>query len=216
MINIVTPSKSVKLLGITIDNDLKFDLHINDICRKANNKIWCLYRIRKYLDEKHARRLCNAFVLSNFNYCPLIWMYCNKTLDAKINRVHKRALRAVTGIYDKSLDELLSSEGGLMIHSRSLQTLLAVIYKSLLGLNADIMRDLFCLKISPYSLRISCLLSLPPTKSIRFGSNSILFRGSQLWNSLPDSIKMSKNVEIFKQNVSSWVGLKCLCPLCSD
>ena len=96
----VVPSNSVKLLGITIDNDLKFDLHINNICKQANKKVWCLYRIRKYLDKIHAHRLCNAFVLSNFNYCPLIWMYCNKTLDAKINRVHKRALRAVTGSWE--------------------------------------------------------------------------------------------------------------------
>ena len=28
----------VKLLGITIDNSLKFDTHINNICTKANQK----------------------------------------------------------------------------------------------------------------------------------------------------------------------------------
>ena len=214
--NLIMPSKSVKLLGITIDKELKFDIHINNICKQANKKLFCLYRIRKFLDENQALRLCNAFVLSNFNYCPLIWMYCNKTLNSKINRVHKRALRAATGAYENSLDELLSLDKGLMIHSRNLQALLVEIYKSFYGSNSHIMRSLFHLKITPYSLRTSCLLSLPPTKSIRFGTNSLLFRGSQLWNSLPDSIKKSNSIEVFKQNVASCVGLKCLCPLCKD
>ena len=43
-------SQSEKLLGITIDNDLKFEDHINDICRKASAKISALSRIAPYMD----------------------------------------------------------------------------------------------------------------------------------------------------------------------
>ena len=32
----------VKLLGITIENELKFDDHITKICRKANSKLRAL------------------------------------------------------------------------------------------------------------------------------------------------------------------------------
>ena len=212
---IVIPSESVKLLGITIDSKLKFDLHIDDICCKASKKVWCLYRIRKLVDETQARNLCNAFVLSNFNYCPIIWMYCNKTLNAKINKVHKRALRAVTGNYDLSLNELLTTHSGLLIHTRNLHALLIEIYRILSGSNPAIMSNVFSLKVCPYSLRTAIPLTLPPTKSIRLGTNSILFRGSQLWNSLPKYIKQSQNIERFKLNVTSWVGLKCFCPLCT-
>ena len=212
---LVTPTNSVKLLGITIDKQLKFDIHIKNICNQASKKLWCLNRIRKFLDDKQARRLCNAFVLSNFKYCPLIWMYCNKTLNGKIDRIHKRALRTVTGAYDKSLDELLSMDGGLTIHFSNLHALLTEIYKCISGTNPDIVRSLFFLKLTPYSLRSSCLLSLPASKSIRFGTNSILFRGCQLWNSLPDDLKLIRTVEQFKNSLKSWDGLKCLCPLCS-
>ena len=155
------------------------------------------------------------FVLSNFKYCPLIWMYWNKTLNGKIDRIHKRALRTVTGAYDKSLDELLSMDGGLTIHFSNLHALLTEIYKCISGTNPDIVRNLFFLKLTPYSLRSSCLLSLPASKSIRFGTNSILFRGCQLWNSLPDDLKLIRTVEQFKNSLKSWAGLKCLCPLCS-
>ena len=179
--NLIMPSKSVKLLGITIDKELKFDLHIDNICKQANEKVCCLYRIRRFLNVDNAQRLCNAFVLSNFNYCPLIWMFCNKTLDWKINTVHKRALRAVTRDYNNSFDELISSVRGFKIHQRNLQTLLIEMYKCIVDVSASaIDRSLFPLKGTPYYLRTSILVSLPPTKSIRFGTNSILFRGSQL------------------------------------
>ena len=213
--NLIMPSKSVKLLGITIDKELKFDLHIDNICKQANKKVCCLYRIRRFLNVDNAQRLCNAFVLSNFNYCPLIWMFCNKTLDGKINTVHKRALRAVTRDYNNSLEELISSVRGLKIHQRNLQTLLTEMYKCIVDVSASaIDRSLFPSKGTPYYLRTSILVSLPPTKSIRFGTNSILFRGSQLWNSLPDSIKKCGSLSLFKKNVASWAGSKCLCPLC--
>ena len=64
--SVIKSSNFVKLLGITIDEELKFKLHIYNICRLANFKVSCLYRIRKYLDEHHARRLCNAL------FCPIL------------------------------------------------------------------------------------------------------------------------------------------------
>ena len=93
-------------------------------------------------------------------------MYCNKTLNAKINAVHKRALRAVTRAYNHSFEELLSSVGGLTIHQRNLQVLLIEIFKCMSGSYPDIVKTLFVLKETPYSLRNSLLLKLPPTKSV--------------------------------------------------
>ena len=42
-------TRTVKLLGITIDNELKYDEHLNDVCLKAKMKLSALMRIRKYL-----------------------------------------------------------------------------------------------------------------------------------------------------------------------
>ena len=42
-------NRTVKLLGITIDNELKFDEHLTNICIKANRKLTVLTRMRKYL-----------------------------------------------------------------------------------------------------------------------------------------------------------------------
>ena len=45
------------------------------------------------------RTLMKAFIQSQFNYCPLIWMLHSRTLNNKINRIHDRALRTVYSDY---------------------------------------------------------------------------------------------------------------------
>ena len=104
---IIKSSLHVILLGVEIDNRLRFDSHVRQICRKANGKIHCLRRIRKYVDTEQAIALSSAYVLSGFNYCPIIWMYTSKTLGLLVQRVQKRCLRVVYGQFDLSLDELL-------------------------------------------------------------------------------------------------------------
>ena len=40
-----------------------------------------------------------AFIESQFRYCPFIWMIYSQTLNNRINRIHKRALRSVYSDY---------------------------------------------------------------------------------------------------------------------
>ena len=74
----VCPSASVKLLGITIDAGPKFDQHVKTLCQKVNQNIKAISRIANLLDLEKAKLLYNSFLLSNFNYCPLIWIFCGK------------------------------------------------------------------------------------------------------------------------------------------
>ena len=69
---VIPSSSEVKLLGITIDYELKFKKHINELCRKASYKLHALQRIRRDLSVDKARLLANAFIDSQFNYAPLI------------------------------------------------------------------------------------------------------------------------------------------------
>ena len=74
----IEESKKVVLLGITINNLLTFNEHIENLRRTANYKLHALRRIRKYLSLEKAKLLCNAFINSQFNYAPLVWMLCRK------------------------------------------------------------------------------------------------------------------------------------------
>ena len=69
--NRIWEDRIVKLLGITIDNELKFDEHLSNVCLKANRKSSALMRIRKHLDFKKIRILLRDFLNPNSNTAPL-------------------------------------------------------------------------------------------------------------------------------------------------
>ena len=54
-----------------------------------------LRRIRRYLSQDQAKRLNNAFINSQFNYAPIIWMFCRKNQYLKIQKIHHKALKVV-------------------------------------------------------------------------------------------------------------------------
>ena len=58
----------------------------------------------------------------------------------------------------------------------------------------------YTIKPVPYDLRTSEKLYLPTVNTIRSGLNSLIFRGSLLWNNLPTSIKISQSLADFRNN----------------
>ena len=88
------------------------------------------------------------------------------------------------------------------------------VYKSLNHLNPAFMWDLFKIKETPYNLRGGSKLTLPQTHKVNYGLNALIFRSSLLWNNLPNYIKTSKSLPIFKSQIKGWLGNECSCRLC--
>ena len=91
-------SRNVKLLGVTIDNQLKFDDHVKNICTKAGRKLSALTRMLKELSFQRKRLLLKTLFGSQFTYCPLIWIFHSREANNRINSLHERALRLVYSI----------------------------------------------------------------------------------------------------------------------
>ena len=207
-------SNKVTLLGIIIDKNLTFKTHISELCRRASYKLHSLRRIRKYLTVEKAKLLANAFINSQFNYAPLIWMFANKCSIDKILKIHKRTLQIVYGVYDESYENLLNRSDDISIHQKHLRYLAIEVYKSLAKLNPGFMWNFFERNHAPYNLRRGDLLLLPPAKSIRYGVNSLAFRGSLLWNNLPPQVKESQTLEEFKNRIKNLRSICCTCTVC--
>ena len=73
------------LLGITIDRDLKFDEHVNNLCKKAYQKLNALVRLAPFMNVDKKRMIMKTFIESQFGYCPLVWMLHSRSLNNKIN-----------------------------------------------------------------------------------------------------------------------------------
>ena len=104
------------LLGITIDSKLTFKNHINNICKKASQKVNVLARIAPYMNIQKRRTIIKSFVTSQFSYCPLIWMFHSRRLNNKINSIHERALRITYQDNPSAFQELLNKNNSVSIH----------------------------------------------------------------------------------------------------
>ena len=105
--NKISPSKTVKLLGLTIDNKLYFEKHVSICCRQASAQLNALIRLNTALHFKQRKALIESFIMSNFYYCPLVWHFCSAKASQKIENVCKRALRFAYSDYDSTYEELL-------------------------------------------------------------------------------------------------------------
>ena len=199
-------SNEVTLLGIKIDENLTFKKHISELCRRASYKLHTLRRIRKYLTVEKAKLRANAFINSQFNYAPLIWMFANKCSIDKILKIHKRTLQVVYDVYDELYENILNRSGDISIHQKHLPYMAK--------LNPGFMWNFLERNHTPYNLRRGDLLLLPPGKSIRYGVNSLAFRGSLLWNSLPPQVKESQTLEEFKNRIKNLRSIHCTCTVC--
>ena len=92
----ITSEESVSLLGITIDCRLSFEKLVSELCKKAASQLSALKRLRLFIENEI---LVQAFVLSNFNYCPLVWYFTATNQLQKIEKIQHKALRFITDDY---------------------------------------------------------------------------------------------------------------------
>ena len=97
----------VKLLGIETDDKLNFNHHINNICKSASNQLSPLIRLKHLLGFEERKVLVNTFVMSNFNYCFLVWNFSSAQSLNKIENLQKRALCFLLNDYGSTYEDLL-------------------------------------------------------------------------------------------------------------
>ena len=80
---------------------------MENLCKKPEQKLHALARIANYMDISKKRSIMNAFILSQFSYCPLIWMFHSRKLNHRINKIYERALRIVKNDHQCTLKNIL-------------------------------------------------------------------------------------------------------------
>ena len=71
-----------------------FEKHINELCKKGNLKLHALTRCAKFMSTEKRRLIFKAFIISQFNYCPLVWMFHTKQLNNRINSLHEKGVNS--------------------------------------------------------------------------------------------------------------------------
>ena len=212
--NVIESEDSQILLGITIDSNLSFNTHINNLCKKASAKLNALARISGYMNLPKRRMIMKSFITSQFGYCPLIWMFHSRALNNKINSIHERALRITYNDSKSTFEELLSKDNSVSIHHRNLQVLATEMYKIKNDMAPELLNAISQNRTLPYNLRTNSSFSFRQVDSVYHGTESLSFLGPKIRELVPEDIKQSESLEIFKNKIKKWVPLKCPCRLC--
>ena len=118
-----------------------------NICRSASNQLNALTRLKHLLGFEERKVLVNTFVMSNFNYCSLVWNFSSAQSLKKIENLKKRALCFLLNDYDSTYEDLLEKSGYPNMNLRRQRTLCIEIYKNLHKLNPGYMNDILNLEI---------------------------------------------------------------------
>ena len=126
--------------------------------------------------------LVNSFVISNFNYCSLVWNFSSAQSLNKIENLQKRALPFLLNDYDSTYEDLLEKSGCPYMSLRRQRTLCLEIYKTLNEVNPGYMNDIFKLRNTDRLTREKYKLNLeiPKSNQATFGTTSLRSYGPKI------------------------------------
>ena len=145
-----------------------------------------------------------AFVTSQFQYCPLVWVFHSRKMNSKINRLHEWALRIAYKDYTSTSIALLEKDKSVTLLEKILQLLMIKMFKTANNSNPSFIDEIVPQRSIIYNLRNTNTFSLPMIHTVNHGIEAIRYRGQRIWHSLPQEIKNSNSVEQLKNKIKSW------------
>lgn len=205
----VTNVTQQRLLGVTIDNKLTWNLQIHEMVTQISRKLTLMQLLSSYVSRDCLIKYYNAYIVPLFDYGCLVWGGTNSSNILQIEKLQKRAARIIlkTGITTPSFI-MFKNLSWLPIRCRIKYHILLLTYKALHNLAPVYITSIF--KELTYSnerqLRsISNGNLLVPKFNTVLYSKSFTVVAPNLWNSLPLSIKACKTVTSFKRHVKKYL-----------
>ena len=137
-------------------------------------------------DPKSKNVIYNSFIRSNFEYCPLVWHFCGKTNNNKLEKIQERSLRILHDTYELSYEELLNKNGSNTLLLHRLKLLIMETYKSFHCINANCLHGVFKFNSTSHEQGSDKLIQ-PKRRTSSNGLRSFSYLGSKLWNDLVNS-----------------------------
>ena len=111
-------------------------------------------------------------------------------LDAYFSfSIHERALNLICNDYELPFDRILEDNKPKSIHQKNIESLAIEIYKLQAGLTPPIMSDLSVTRENNYNLINFQELESSLRRTVKFGIETISYRGPQIWNPIPERLR---------------------------
>ena len=86
---------SFKLLGLTLDDELSFDVHVEKLCTKLSQRIAVLSKIKRCLPHRERIIYYNAMIKPVILYGSTVWTVTSKENLNRVLKLQKRAARVI-------------------------------------------------------------------------------------------------------------------------
>ena len=207
-------SYSKNILGITIDREFKFIEYIEKVLSKAGSKLTALGRMSHILPFSKMKLLLESFVKSQFSYCPLVWMFSNRALNSRIDKLQERSLRILYKDDMSTFEELLEKDNAITVHDHNIQLLATEMYKVKNDIMPNVLSEFVTIREQNYNSRQPSDFLRDRANSTNYGIESIRILGPKIWDLVPNEMKLASNLNSFKERISKWKIKKCPCRLC--
>ncbi|XDV51162.1 hypothetical protein PO909_020089, partial [Leuciscus waleckii] len=198
----VTPSLSVRNLGIIMDSTLSYRTHINHITKLFFFHLRNISRFGPSLTLSTAEILIHAFITSRLDYCNSLLYGLPTNQLQKLQYIQNSAARLLTHTRSREhITPVLQQLHWLPVHYRIQYKLLLLTYKSLHNLAPPYLTELLEQHQPTRHLRSAGTNRLTPivrTNRRTLGDRAFAITAPTLWNSLPTSIRNSDSLPNFK------------------
>ena len=199
-----------KVLGVLFDEVLSWQKQVNACICKSMGNFYQMYRFRKFLSEEAKITLCDSIVLSQFNYCDIVYSNMDVFLEKKVQKVQNLCLRFIFGYSRKdnyNYDELLKKLGWLNMKHRRVQHGLTMIYKILHDHAPNYLSDTFSLtsEIHNRNTRSANSIYLNKNATSKLHRKSYSFYMAKIYNTLPEDLQNSISINVFKFSLKKYI-----------
>ena len=187
------------------------------MCKKASRQLNVLNRIGRNLCRLGKLNIYYSFIMSNFNYCPLVWHFCGEVNTEKIEKIQERTLRFIYQDCNSSYDTLLRKSQLPSLKVRRLRAIALEAFKILNNQTPVYLSDLLTYKSHSYSFSYTNTVEIHQVRTITYGVRSFRSNAAKIWNSLPQKFREITSAKQFRSQTGTWSGGGvCTCSLCSN
>ena len=116
-------------------------------------------------------------------------MFCSRTSNNMINKLHERSLRIILNDYSSDFNILLENNNDICNHHRNIQALLIEVFKMKNELAPPIMESILNKIFNTYNLRNFQKFATERKRTVWYGLQILSYRYAQPWSPLLESLK---------------------------
>ena len=190
-----------RVLDVIIDEELKWQSYIDNICKHVSKNLFLLSQLRHYVDSDARNIFFQAHLYLHINYASTVWNGVSEGHLKKLNSIHRRAAKLILPDQSLSTTEKLNKLNILPLDQQLNFNRCITMFKIHSGKAPPFLSDILHRSPARYG---SNNYVLPRPRIDQF-KTSFAFSGSSTWNILPPKLKTFSSLCNFKINLRKFL-----------